>query len=273
MSDLTSFVDGNNVEYGFNDTTARTGISNVRAEQTVLGSKNLCVTFPSLTRYGATFTVDSDGCVHVSNTATQQTEDQVSFILKKGTYVVSGSPTGSTSGQYDIYIQKGNPSTTIARAYDGSTMTEFTLDSDTSIKVNCRVPSGALDTTKIFKPMIRLATDPDDTYVPYAMTNRDLTVIKEGSITSTVGTVASSNTWLRKQGNIVNLNLSMSAVTADANAIIATLSDFKPDGIVWMIGDNVSNALIFYLATDGNIRTRSALSSSDVRINVTYIVK
>ena len=37
------------------------------------------------------------------------------------------------------------------------------------------VKNGASISNLTFKPMLRLASDPDDTYQPYAMTNRELT--------------------------------------------------------------------------------------------------
>ena len=38
-----------------------------------------------------------------------------------------------------------------------------------------RVKNGVTVNNLVFKPMVRLASDPDDTYQPYAMTNRQLT--------------------------------------------------------------------------------------------------
>lgn len=154
-------------------------VSLLETYEVVAGVKNFCKQFDTVIKYGVTFTVNANGEIGLSGTATQQTDISSDFTLPKGVYIVSGAPAGSSSGSYDVYVQNMTslPATTIARSYDGSNVTKFTINSDnTPIRVNCRVPAGAMDTTKVFKPMIRLADDPDSSYVPYAATNRELSV-------------------------------------------------------------------------------------------------
>ena len=44
-----------------------------------------------------------------------------------------------------------------------------------AISVACVVYNGTTVNDLVFKPMLRLASDPDNTYQPYAMTNKELT--------------------------------------------------------------------------------------------------
>lgn len=83
--------------------------------------------------------------------------------------------------------------------------------------------------------MIRLASDPDDTYVPYAMTNRELTekigdgpTVSTSQCTDVAGLIISENS-LVKWGKIVSLYLSVSNVTVSQYGIIAKIpEDYKP---------------------------------------------
>ena len=49
------------------------------------------------------------------------------------------------------------------------------MDNDETVAVSCVVASGKTANNDVFYPMLRLASDPDDTYVPYVMTNKELT--------------------------------------------------------------------------------------------------
>ena len=135
------------------------------------GAKNhLMLTESSGTTSGVDWTVDpTTGIV----TATRVTGTSDSFrrfseqTLKPGTYILTSYPNASFSTA-DSYITSGG--TTIARDVDG--FQTFTVTQDITIYLYCRIRSGVTEAE--FRPMIRRAEIKDDTFVPYAPSNREL---------------------------------------------------------------------------------------------------
>ena len=150
----------------------------------LLGAKNL-IPYPyfetSKTSNNVTFTVNEDGSVTVSTTnagASARTYiflslDNVSFEPNTK-YKINGAPNGTSSSYstgycWYVYFPNGD-----IYYNDTEFTTPSTIPSSTSVVIN--VAQGTVITTPItFKPMLRLATDTDDTYKPYAMTNREAT--------------------------------------------------------------------------------------------------
>lgn len=165
-----------------------------RGEQSVLGAKNLLKNVAvTTTKNNVTYTVNADGTVTVSTTnagASADTDLTLKSYVSGGailddtlddkTVILSGCPSGGSSTTYHLrfYNYSGQSSGTIPVATDYGYGTEpFTvsLSANVYINVTIRVKSGAIITTPVtFSPMIRLASDTDDTYVPYAMTNKEL---------------------------------------------------------------------------------------------------
>ena len=130
--------------------------------------KNLCPPLSGVkTESGATFTPNADGSVTVSGTATAQSAVSTQqFVLKAGTYTVSGAPVGGAIGSYDIYVFKADGTGTIARSYNGINET-FTISNDTNVALAMRVPAGTVDTSKVFWPMIE-AGSTATAFMPYS---------------------------------------------------------------------------------------------------------
>ena len=208
---------------------------NVEAIVDVYGAKNL-LAYPysntTKTENGITFTDNGDGTVTVSGTASANT----GFVLRnadqtllKGSYIMTGDPAGSSSSTYEMYL------------YDGvhrKCGTVFTESSDkTNITVVIQIYNGTSISTPItFYPMIRDSRIVDDTFVPYAKTNLQLTNDKAeradlatlnltGSTNSTGSTIAS--------GTFFYLNGSYCRAIADiANGTTFTLNtNFKVDTV------------------------------------------
>lgn len=143
------------------------------------GAKNISkAQFTSATIYGVTFTANTDGTVTANSTGTQSqnaTLQSTTFLLKSGTYTFSCSPNPQRDVTYDSYVYDTDNSRTIARDNPndapGST---FTLLVDTNVRINLRVNRNYAPDNLIFSPMIRYAVVKDNTYVPYAPTNREL---------------------------------------------------------------------------------------------------
>lgn len=131
-----------------------------------------------------TYTVNADGTITVDGTASADSIFRVldtaslAFALNPDkTYYYTGSPaTGSSASTYYSYYSELVGSTWTYFMNYGASDTSITPNaSATQIVVDIFVKSGKTIDNQVFKPMIRLASDPDNTYVPYAKTNQELT--------------------------------------------------------------------------------------------------
>jgi hypothetical protein len=107
-------------------------------------------------------------------------------------------------------------------------------------------------------PMLRLASDPDDTHVPFAMTNRELTencikiTLDNSIVSSTLGTYSTGNTKIVKYGNqlqfkiIINL-ASGSSVTANTWTTLFTVDGYVLQEPMLMMA--VANDIKFGIAS------------------------
>ena len=154
-------------------------IQNQLNAQGVLGAKNLLEnTATTQTINGVTFTVNADGSVTANGTASATAFLPVvpnnTMTIKKGSYILSaGDGIIGNYSKYGLYIN--NASGDIANTKTEE-ITHFALSADILV-AECKifVTSGTTVSNLTFYPMLRLASDPDDTYQPYAMTNRELT--------------------------------------------------------------------------------------------------
>lgn len=164
-------------------------VGNVTAIVNMYGSKNLN-SYPyyqtTKVENGITFTDNGDGSVTVSGTASadayftlhnySNTKNQC--VLKKGTYILSGCSIGGSLSTYFLHSFAYVNGQAVSSATDvgaGATLTIENADTPINLSIailnGTVIPSGGIT----FKPMIRDARITDDTYVPYAMTNRELT--------------------------------------------------------------------------------------------------
>ena len=148
----------------------------LRAEQRVLGAKNLLPnTLTSGTYRGVPITVNSDGSITLNGTCTESggviiASNITESMLPKGHYIISKG-VASLPG---LYIDNYGGTTIVDTGANESK--DFSIDYSgyTALRASLWLISGTQYNLTI-KPMLRLASDPDDTYVPYAMTNRELT--------------------------------------------------------------------------------------------------
>lgn len=157
------------------------------ADNAVLGAKNVLPNNnDSKVINGITYTVNSDKSITANGTASSDSSlmlynPAISFLENGKTYIISDGGVGfeNSSGKAGIYIQKRTSSASAgdyAYTYRGKEQS-FTVDNVNYPMVQCGlyVKSGTTLNNVTFYPMIRLASNLDDTYVPYAMTNRELT--------------------------------------------------------------------------------------------------
>ena len=238
-------------------------ITNVYEVMGQNGAKNYAypTTTNNVTINGATYSYDDENVVNVNKDSVSTSDSYYEYCkikMPKGSYLVSGCEGGSQSTFYFILRVRNADDTadeSSAFVYDGESST-FTVPEDNRyVKIYIAVFKNTILTDKKLYPMIRLASDPDDTYQPYAMTNRELTEIKNGTVTS-------NYTWngsLNKCGNLVRLDFSVATGTSQvaANTALATL-EYKP-----------SNETYFFARSniDGSIRLACVYPNGTVSIN------
>ena len=146
------------------------------------GAKNLLkVTSSTQTINGVTFTVNNDQTITVNGTNTGKST--ALFVindipLQLGiAYTLSGCPSGGSTATYYI----GSLDTTDWQEFTTDTGNggTATLNEPKTIRFRIGIRSGVTVDNLVFKPMLRPASITDDTLVPYAKTNRELTVAED----------------------------------------------------------------------------------------------
>ena len=162
-------------------------IEQIYADNGVLGAKNLLKNVAtSGTSNGITYTVNSDKSISFVGTttatstfaitpdiATNKFLDDGNYILSVGTALPTGIELWLNGYVNGAYYNR------VATMTAGMKEVAFTVTPNlTGLKLYIQIPhvsGGRVVSSTTIYPMIRLASDPDDTYQPYAMTNRELT--------------------------------------------------------------------------------------------------
>ena len=139
------------------------------------GAKNLLAnTATSKTVGEVDFTVNADGSVTavVNSAPSANRQLALDWTIGPGTYIVTGCPSGGSRSAQTYWLDvKYDGSTYINEIGEGIKFTVSSSISGAHVTIGVNCPIG----TYTFYPMIRLASDTDDTYQPYAMTNKELT--------------------------------------------------------------------------------------------------
>lgn len=125
--------------------------------------KNLFKTSLGTQTYnGVIYTVNSDGTITLGGQATSEAIRTFHFYLPAGSYIYT-SGIIEDYATYDTYITKG--SSNIARGREGSNT--FTLTEYSDLVFGLRVRNGVSPNITV-KPMVRVSTDTDSTFVAYS---------------------------------------------------------------------------------------------------------
>ena len=165
-----------------------------------IGAKNLN-SYPyyenSKSGSGITWTVNSDGTIKAMGKATAQTtltchyrspSSNNPLFVKNGNYIVSGCPSGGANNKYRIAVTRTYNGANNSYGDDIGEGLSFTINGDdysnegAYLRIVCVIANNydcGVDGL-IFKPMLRIAEDLDDTFQPYAMTNQQLTEVVKG---------------------------------------------------------------------------------------------
>lgn len=157
-----------------------------RAEQRVLGAKNL-LDLPAKSDTSNNVTINGNTKSGYTLTSASQTSASAFFVFFQGTWsdisttnlgaylgkMVTLSPTGTDKVHF-IFGHRASGGSNIEHEVSVASET-FLLPTDTAeVYFSIKALSGNIFNDTVY-PMLRLASDPDDTYAPYAMTNRELT--------------------------------------------------------------------------------------------------
>ena len=208
-----------------------------REEQRVLGAKNF-IPYPyrdtTKTTNGITFTDNQDGTITANGTATADAYYtlQTGFDGNKfNGNILSGCPSGGGNTTYHVYLCiTVDPFTHYADDYGNGAY--INCPSTVNCQIVIRIRSGQTVSNLVFKPMIRLASDADNTYVPYAMTNKQLT-----------DKVVSLDTYLENSSVTLSTSdtttVTFTSALITANSVIdyaCTVWDLVPDDITATTG-------------------------------------
>lgn len=197
-----------------------------------LGNKNL-IPYPytntTKTLNGITFTVNSDGSVTVSGTATAQAyfKLQQTFSLKEGQYFLSGCPTGGAGSTYSLYLSTADY--TFYRADVGNGISINSEDNKTvSIVINI-----TKDTTVenlVFKPQLELGATAT-AYTPYVSDFSTVNVTRCGKnlipypYSSQSGATINGITWTHSSDGALIAN---GTATEDSNFVVVNNTNAIP---------------------------------------------
>ena len=147
------------------------------ADNSILGAKNFLPNNAiTTTIQGITYTINDDKTVFVAGGQSTPTYTNLTLgnaILPEGNYILSGCPSGGSANTYRLRLVVDSTLIGIdsGEGYsfhaDGNTRYSFTIAFSAS-GASYTIPNDLL-----FKPMLRLASDIDDTYQPYAMTRSE----------------------------------------------------------------------------------------------------
>lgn len=163
---------------------------------------------------GITFTKNSDGSVTANGTATANatyrmigSDTSKPLALPTNKYIISGCPNDASNEKYWMVFSWTEKPTSYV--YDSPVEVEVSPSNPTNAGIV--IKSGVTVDNVTFYPMIRLATDTDPTYQPYAKTNKELTkdvnglsgkLVQIGGGHPETYTPATSETWAVKIGKL-----------------------------------------------------------------------
>lgn len=130
----------------------------------------------TVTYRGVTFTFNDDNKTIAVNgtTGTLAIAIRVSKNLTGLTNIIlSGCPSGGSASGYQLQLHDRTSGDYPIGDYDKGRL--LTLDPTHIYEVMIVIRSNITVDNLTYKPMVRLASDPDNTYVPYTMTNKQIT--------------------------------------------------------------------------------------------------
>jgi hypothetical protein len=229
---------------------------------------------------GITFTVNADKTITANGTATADAQVTLNTSgtsapisgLETGNYKLSGCPIGGGNNTYQLFA-KGLSNNYYSDSGDG-----VSISNDGIAYVRMVIKNGQTVSNLVFKPMISdlsLNLSYDD-YVPYAMTNRELTdnnttLNKLSEITNITSKLTGFNMSLLKYGNVVTFSIyigDVTDITAWTEALMTLPSDCKPPIDIYIHDNNSTEKVILIRASTGDVN----VDASSTTIHASYFI-
>lgn len=227
--------------------TVNSDLANEVETRAKLGAHNLLINNLTTQVLNAiSVSVDSDGIVTLGGTSASATTElkicgsytKDTSPFKIGRYVLSGN--SATNAVLATAVYRKDNNAFVRNDVDSGSGATFTLSDNEYIqRVFIQVNSGNVASGKIY-PMIRLATDTDPTYQPYAKTNRELTEelpFQTGNITFTGATATSgARNTAHRYGHVADFYMDFTVGNSAIAAWNTTWATFPS----FMLKDNLS---------------------------------
>lgn len=266
-----------------------------RSEQAVLGAKNFALANRATTQTISLmdFTVDSSDVNVVTVNGTNSAEAWFNYMdieLPEGNYIGSGCTNGSDTTYMLSFVIRNAGNTgdeTTIKCFNGDV--NITVPSGgRHVRAFIVVRNGKTLTNQLFKLMIRPATDPDPTYAPHAMTNKELTdKVTPIDIKSSVTMTEQSHYTIDGATNI-----SRNGIMGIINGVISSADvEEQPVGHGWttvMTGlpkafkasatmvpasNPAKNPLNINITTNGELNMRGGSVGEYYYFNLTYLIQ
>lgn len=164
---------------------------------------------------GITRKNNGDGSITYSGTPTVTNAIYLPLMegqnLGKGTYIFTPNPMTAATYTYQIYKD--------GRYWNNFVETQ-TIEITEAGKYSFGIGIRSKAISNTFKPMLRYASIDDDTYVPYAMTNRELT-----EKVADTGWITTGNLKYRKSGYIIALQGTVTPSDSKMSITLGTLPE------------------------------------------------
>ncbi len=296
---LTGILDGQSID-SFGDVESALAGKFPRSEQRILGAKSLVPNDAvTSTVNGVTLTVNDDKTVQAvsENTPTGNVwfvlcADVRPYLEVGESYIISGGKGINNEG---YAVQLGNDvGVSWRETAQGGAETTFSLsqaDFNTGpivyrIGIKANVLASAIN--YLFKPMIRLATDIDDTYAQFAMTNKKLTDMMTPVDISNSVTMAEQSHYsfnytpsISRNGNVCFVEGIITSVDKEeqpmgkswTTAITGFPKPFKESPIMSPASNPAKNPINININTNGEFIVRGGSVGEAYYYNISYLIK
>lgn len=211
------------------------------------------------TSNGVTFTINTDGSISTSGTASALITSawiQMNYVVPSDPVILSGCPAGGANNTYRIDILDGSQTGSVVAAdYGNGVVIKSSMFTNGIGLIRIGIANGQNVDGLVFKPMIRPASITDNTFVPYAKTNRELTVAEDEDRAALVAQV---------DGGAKNF----------LDTSVSTLKKYNTaSSAVWNGSSYTQNGITYSVNSDGTISVSGTATSTSflVLANRTYL--
>ena len=213
-------------------------ISGRTSVETTRTGKNLLAPYAtSQTKNGITFTVNSDGTIKANGTATVTTVLYLSAyedLWSSGSYILNGCPSGGGNNKYCLRLYTTGGTTFVSDFGSGVTFT-----GQSQLECAIVIWNGQTVSNVVFKPMIRLASDTDDTYEPYQGTTYTTALgrtVYGGTLDVVSGVLTVDRASITLDGDVFSLSYNGQYTTGNTE-VRFTPNPVKANGATNLIAD------------------------------------